>query len=364
VGWALSHPVLVGIGIISYPLYLWHLPLLTFLKTTDIAEVTRTAKIVVIAASFILAWGTYRFVERPIRFGSTSSAPRVAVVLLLIMTLVGSGGLWIYSAQGFPNRYPASMQALLGTGAIPDHDNQDAMEFGTCFLHPQQDPEKFSAKCLDPERTKSSAEEVLLWGDSHAAHLFPGLADLYRQRSFKFVRLGAAGCPPVIGHDVRGKPMCRSINDHVQRVIAQRRPRTVILAADWASGNPDDVQTTIEFLRDRSVRRIVLVGPVPQWTKPLYKIVISDTLRRTDHAAPQRIAHSLVDRVPEIDAYMRALARNNGIDYVSAWDALCNKDGCLARIGDGFRGIITLDRSHFTPAGSVFVAKRLFRDLL
>jgi peptidoglycan/LPS O-acetylase OafA/YrhL len=67
----LSHPVLVRVGLISYPLYIWHWPLISF------AYVIRQGKpptpllaAFLIGCSFLLAWATYRFVEKPVRFGS------------------------------------------------------------------------------------------------------------------------------------------------------------------------------------------------------------------------------------------------------------------------------------------------------
>ena len=70
----LSRPWLVFIGLISYPLYLWHWPLLVLMRhELHLASGSAIRGIiteVVIATSFLLAWATYRLIETPIGLGA------------------------------------------------------------------------------------------------------------------------------------------------------------------------------------------------------------------------------------------------------------------------------------------------------
>lgn len=68
----LSHRLLVWIGLISYPLYLWHWPLLSFVRIIESETPSVGVRFLLIAASFILAWLTYKLVERPLRARSRS----------------------------------------------------------------------------------------------------------------------------------------------------------------------------------------------------------------------------------------------------------------------------------------------------
>jgi peptidoglycan/LPS O-acetylase OafA/YrhL len=68
-----SRPV-VGIGLISYPLYLWHWPLLVFFGTIKHCELTLLECELIVLASMLLAWATYRLVETPFRFGPATRA--------------------------------------------------------------------------------------------------------------------------------------------------------------------------------------------------------------------------------------------------------------------------------------------------
>lgn len=86
--WLASRPLVV-IGLISYPLYLWHWPLLSFARILASQTPSAEVRIALLAMSFVMAYLTYRFVEKPIRFGQRYpravmwlSAWMVAVVLM------------------------------------------------------------------------------------------------------------------------------------------------------------------------------------------------------------------------------------------------------------------------------------------
>ena len=68
----LASPPLVWIGLISYPLYLWHWPLLVFGGIIKFGPLTLLERELILLASVLLAWATYRFVEIPFRFGLPS----------------------------------------------------------------------------------------------------------------------------------------------------------------------------------------------------------------------------------------------------------------------------------------------------
>jgi len=91
----LSYPPMVYIGLISYPLYLWHWPLLSFAQTIDPDGVHSTASTAAaIATSVALASMTYRFIERPVR--SSARRGRVAAILCVLMIGCGSLGYLAY----------------------------------------------------------------------------------------------------------------------------------------------------------------------------------------------------------------------------------------------------------------------------
>ena len=65
-----SNRAAVFVGLISYPLYLWHWPLISYAYIIRLGKPpTPLMALGLVVASFLLAWATYRFIEYPVRFG-------------------------------------------------------------------------------------------------------------------------------------------------------------------------------------------------------------------------------------------------------------------------------------------------------
>ena len=72
----LASPPLVWIGLISYPLYLWHWPLLVFFAIIKFSPLTLLERELILLASMLLAWATYRFVETAVSLWSCRARAR------------------------------------------------------------------------------------------------------------------------------------------------------------------------------------------------------------------------------------------------------------------------------------------------
>ncbi|MEB0217347.1 acyltransferase, partial [Undibacterium sp. 5I2] len=80
----LSNKFLVWFGLISFPLYLWHWPILSFLRVILGAVPSLEMRIAAVVASIILAWATLHVVEKPIRFSQWGKTATFALVLMMI----------------------------------------------------------------------------------------------------------------------------------------------------------------------------------------------------------------------------------------------------------------------------------------
>ena len=107
-GWVnkniLSIKFFVWIGLISFPLYLWHWPLLSFTRIAQSSPPSAEIVIVMVMISFLLAWLTYYFIEVPIRSNATFIPKKVIRYLLLIMVIICISGLGIKYFRGFAHR--------------------------------------------------------------------------------------------------------------------------------------------------------------------------------------------------------------------------------------------------------------------
>ena len=164
----LKSRILIYIGLISYPLYLWHWPLLSFLRIIEGSEVPAMLRAIAIGIAFIFSVLTYFLVEGPIR-RRKNSRPLVIVFLLTAMCLVGFLGLFVYKEQGFPER-----------NSVAESFRKNNWSYGWRNHGCQPEFLKVSSDCI---ANSSAAPEIVIIGDSHTQGLFLHLAKLLPKQS-------------------------------------------------------------------------------------------------------------------------------------------------------------------------------------
>ncbi len=161
---ALSSRPLVWVGLISYPLYLWHWPLLTFARIVEGGAPPLATRFGLVALSVALAWLTYRLLERPVRDAKFATPKTLALVVLMIGA--GYAGYNCYARDGLGFRGP-SASAL--------HSGRDGGDMGVsengCGLTRAGDAGLF-ATCVHDRRGPA---RFALLGDSKADALHSGL---------------------------------------------------------------------------------------------------------------------------------------------------------------------------------------------
>jgi peptidoglycan/LPS O-acetylase OafA/YrhL len=336
----LSARPVVLVGLISYPLYLWHWPLLSFAR---LLGTSREIRVGVVIVSILLAWITYVLVEQPIRTIRINKQMRSRAVLGFcgVLAVVASIGWVTLSNDGFVERLPPEARAL----GVYDLNKWGAeMRVGTCFIAPEQGPSAFDSRCGTV--ANDSGERVLLWGDSHAAHLYPGLVSLLKDRKAHLSEYTASACPPLIDTDTGKNPNCGRVNEFVISQMPMLRPDLVIMAARWGQYDLSRLGNTIARLRATGVANIVLVGPVPEWEGTPRNDVLRSYLHTK--AFPERTAALLQ---PELDEQLARSAANLRIAYISAYKALCKSVKCIVF----WHGQPTVfDKAHFTAEGSKY----------
>jgi peptidoglycan/LPS O-acetylase OafA/YrhL len=362
----------VFVGLISYPLYLWHWPILSFMRVIYFVWGVSFSPLqlgAMIFLPFLLAYLTYRFVELPIRHVKQKERRRKGALWLLgCVLLTGMFGVLVILTNGFPARLPSAVVAL-------DHDfgadNSNSWRDGTCFLRPDQYAVSFGDKCLDTALGRDAAQPlVLVWGDSHAADLFPGFRASQHQSGVRLAQYTASMCIPIIGLQERDRPACLSVNNAVMDRIKLLRPDIVVLSAWWDYADPDNDRTTraekllhtIQLVKAAGVQRVVVIGSVPFWKHPVPDILICEVLRNPNNPVPHRLARGYLE--VHDDTLLRATAQKAGAVYVPVFENLCDQTSCLATTGPGWRDMVTYDQSHFTDHGSALVAQRIWASII
>ena len=348
----LSRKVLVWFGLISYPLYLWHWPLLVFARIHALGDPSLLERVLVVGASIVLAWGTYQFVEKPVRW-RWPGRPVVATLLVLLGALVVMGKL-TDRAEGFPER-AANLKVFRF-----HYDAAQGYRTGQCFLKaPGMDfsDHDFGEVCSG-RMTDSEKPLVLLWGDSFAASLYPGLKHQSEVLGFALAQYTASGIPPIVGFDTDKRNGSIAISDFVFDKIKTLKPHTVVLAANWLLYDHKNsnwtqldlgkLHATIAALKDIGVAHIVLVGQLPTYKidQPMVgnRVFVPEVVDRT--------VKSLNLRGFIMNELMRQFARENAVDFMSPMDALCNEQGCLISASSRELIPIAWDYGHLTEAGS------------
>ena len=185
----LANPFMVWVGLISFPLYLWHWPLLSFARILESQPVAVATKAVAVAISFALAWLTYVLLERPIR----RSGRQTALWFLICMMLLGGVGFIIHSKEGLPSRGPLLSSQDLGSNLnLPDVPWSNS-----CGLSPS-----VAKGFICVQDSRSPPPKYALLGDSKAEAMIGGLIKTSDDRGhWLFIGSGTAGKPvPVISN--------------------------------------------------------------------------------------------------------------------------------------------------------------------
>jgi hypothetical protein len=311
----LAHRWTVFIGRISYPLYLWHWPLLVFAQLYLLRTLTTSETVTVLGAAVGLAWASYEWIERPVR-----SNPRIAGAAMLS-----------------PQQLPAEIQRFM---ALPPAG--EGMRVHACMLI--DGDKSFAPECIEHRRPL-----VAIWGDSTAGALVPGFQRLQAQHRFGLAQLTVSSCPPLLIKTERITEYCLAKNQEIARLLKETRPDIVILHALWVT-NAVELKPTVDVLRDLGAKRIIILGYVPVWRGGLPNAVAA-YYRRTGQVIPER-SHVVVDTLPDGPEWMGRVAAELDTEYISMRDVLCDSEGCLTRIGDH---LTTRDWLHLTPSGAEYV---------
>lgn len=219
----LSHRALVAIGLISYPLYLWHWPILSFLRIVEGQTPGLAVRVLAVSVSMILALLTYRLVEKKIRNGRYEPAKTAGLVALV--GLIALVGYQTHRRDGYKAREVNALNASLTTG----WDGGDhGYPVSGCGIPDEATRKLFLACAMDRRPTVRYA----LLGDSKAQSLFPGLVRTSDSRG-RWLLIGGNGpngpFVPLLSETARDSE--RLTRRAIDAVVANPSIDTVVLVS-------------------------------------------------------------------------------------------------------------------------------------
>lgn len=347
----LSLPPIVLIGKISFSLYLWHWPVIVFTDIWLLAQDSMLVKVGVIVVSIVLGYLSWRFVEAPFRTPQARSAAAKFIFgpALGVMAVIAAIGLAVFSLKGFPDRLSPELRTL---AAYQAYDGDAHYRRGQCFVVSADVP--YDADfCL---KMRPGHKHVLLVGDSHAAHLWPGLAA--QAPDMDILQATQIGCRPAF--PVTPKKGDKPCQTFFRKMLLDWPGKTkvdaIIIAGRWHHQDLGGLKAELEALPKGTP--VIVVGPIQQYVTSLPRLLVRS---ESDHD-PSVLVRGRMDEPFEVDKELRGiLASVPGISYVSVVDTLCPDRHCVTMAKPGVP--LQFDYGHFTVEGSELFAPRLITEI-
>jgi peptidoglycan/LPS O-acetylase OafA/YrhL len=347
---------LVFVGVISYPLYLWHWPTLSFAAILDGGKPASTVRTAAVVLSFGLAWLTFVMFERPIRM---QRAARVSVALASGLAILGTAGLAMFALHGFPQRFHVDLQAL-----TPQPRRNDLC------------PEKFRTHrafnyC---KGTQARPPDVLFLGDSRAQSVYDGVVDEIGTR-YALSLLARGGCPAILGVDLhyRGQKGCMEAWKTFVEYAEQVRPPVVVLMG----AGPhllDPSEATLEkssafASQEEALRyglheliaalgassRIIYIRQLPYFENS--PTCFLRPFRLPGSECPPTVPRSTVEATTtSFDSILRDLQQElPQLELLDSVAALCSRTQCAQHLSSG--ELLYSDQYHLSAAGGRYFAR-------
>lgn len=237
------------IGKISYPLYLWHWPLLTIPHIVLGANLDNVQLLISVLSSFVAASATLHFVEKPVRLSTKYSMRLRAIILSSIMLTISLAGYFIWMADGLPRRHLLLGQSsgdfvedvrdpetILGNLALNFNVNDlnvvALRETEWNYTNPHlckalSGAFIYNNKCVFDDYKSDNSVAVI--GDSHAQHLMAGLKRNLFKYGYGVTPYAWPNCHPVIGTDICDNYIIPAIN----KIEEDKTVKKVIISAFW-----------------------------------------------------------------------------------------------------------------------------------
>jgi peptidoglycan/LPS O-acetylase OafA/YrhL len=370
----LSRSPLLQLGLISYPLYLWHWPILAFIRHYHFKEPPDLMRWGGIILAVALASWTYQYVEKPIRRGAPIALKPIGATIAMV--LLGSAGFAVFAEGGYEQRFPEEISVL-----FQDADNVAKIFVGSglCVRPGHLNEVEFTADCEKP--ATADRRKIVVWGDSHGSNLVRGLIEIERtQPNIHLVFFATVGCPPIPSYPYTHPtlPDCPSANRIAVEKIKAMKPDTVILAGNWgqydggrnaALVDQHSIREVVDGLKRLGIKSIVGVGQFPLWDYAVPKLLARQyregraSLVAAANVSPLRNKDYVEPRTFISDERVHQWFASAGASFVSPMSTLCNDSGCLMTV-PGHIEPMERDEDHLTNLGSIWFVANNVKDLL
>ena len=338
----LASRFLVWVGLISYPMYLWHWPVLVFMNHLHIKSTETMPFLFFWVATFGLASVSYQLLEKPIRQKRwLASTSRLLTVVLMCFALLITFGIHIVATDGAAYRFEAKARAFL-TARIQSYTKRCDVSALLADLH--------SPICSHREEL-SDKQRLLLWGNSHASMFIPMLKQLASQNMTSFY-INTKNSRPLVENSAGNKDEHREI----MLKIKEKSITDVVFASTWNGLDNSILEqqftNTVGELSSQNVRVWLVVDipggdaldPITAFTKDRNNPQVGSILLSTFNAN---------SRLSELSIFKRIVEKYPNVHIIDPTKVFCDSIQCW---GGRKNEVWYRDATHLNNAGAQAVS--------
>jgi peptidoglycan/LPS O-acetylase OafA/YrhL len=352
----LANKLMVSIGLISYPLYLWHWPLISFATIIKGKEPRPELMALIIFLSVVLAYLSYKFIETPIRHGKKDRG-KIIITLVGLMVIIFTASSVIIKMKGIEDRGNSKKYLLIRTM------NRGQAKIDDCLSQYPQ------IKDLTYCQISGSGEnKILVIGDSHSQAIFNGYSQTLKNQDYQIIHLANSGCPfytpnkdlddkPIVGgQDIAS---CNKMFQQIIDIVAQEKPQQILFANNgWIYRQADfesAMQATLQMLPSKIPITYFLQIPKMPFM-PLS--CISRSSNQELELSKCSFARKLHNQ--NIAEYLTIISNlvnaHQNLNIIDPSEAICDANMCYGLVNQEF--LYAKDGSHLSISGGVLIAKK------
>jgi peptidoglycan/LPS O-acetylase OafA/YrhL len=378
----------VKLGLISYPLYLWHWVIISFLYIYLGRKPETFVLVLAVLLSLTFAYFTYKYIEQ-FRY-QKSSTP----YLISLLIIIGLFGFYLKEKKGLPDRsnMQSYREALQHFKRMPAKD-ETCLNYSRSLLGDQQ---TFNYCRADPDIKNKDKKLIAIIGDSHAHILFPGISKVARSKGYETILLANSSCPTLKGFEWGRNNIeidaCKKKIDEILTII-QKEPRIekVIMTTRgpvYINGEIEGVLTEENIRKSLSLIKnqkmtyenyfngfkntMQVLENIPHIKKVFYKLenpeldfLPKETISRPYDFFGISINRDTISR--KLYLQRMSLYRENifklsfsKLLVLDPIQALCDDDICYSKVKSQF---LYADDDHFSEFGSIYIAN-YFKNII
>jgi peptidoglycan/LPS O-acetylase OafA/YrhL len=366
----LSQGYLIWFGLISFPLYLWHWPLLSFGHIIEGKNLTAGNRLFIVFISILFAWLTYRFIERPIRFGHHKKLKTFFLCVFMVDVLCL--GYFVYDQDGFTSRRVFFVTETLASQSAREKKQKNQAELNKltsivtslkaqnkediaaeynrltrapdCFLG-DEPFEAFRERAESCTRVDEQKKNILIIGDSIAAELYGSLSSAYP--NINFLQITGAGCNFThlyVSRDNDQIQRCAQLMNFGLSTLRDNQVDAVFIASLWGP-NYSLITPTLEYIKSLG-NNVVIFGPPLQYSSAPKDLL----LRMPANTNYTTYVTSFIDQDQmKLNDSIKDYAQKLHISYVDRIRYFCGNGDCPIASADD--ELLLLDVHHLSPAG-------------